>query len=105
MTKGLNLTKRGKVNKCIIGTCGISSEGLSTSLEEEGLLVHEMIKRSDQVIVIAGSTKFNKTFFQKVCDLDSVDIVVTDKEVPKNMQETLKKHVVEVIVVPGQERE
>ncbi|MEC0300367.1 MULTISPECIES: DeoR/GlpR family DNA-binding transcription regulator [Peribacillus] len=94
-----------KVNKCIIGTCGISAEGLSTSIEEEGLLVHEMIKRSDQVIVIADSTKFNKTFFQKVCDLNSVDIVITDKEVPKNMQEILNKHVVEVIVVPSHERD
>ncbi|WP_376708029.1 hypothetical protein [Peribacillus frigoritolerans] len=83
----------------------MSAEGLSTSIEEEGLLVHEMIKRSDQVIVIADSTKFNKTFFQKVCDLNSVDIVITDKEVPKNMQEILNKHVVEVIVVPGHERD
>lgn len=55
--------------------------------------------------MIADSTKFNKTFFQKVCDLNSVDIVITDKEVPKNMQEILNEHVVEVIVVPGHERD
>ncbi|HWO95178.1 MAG TPA: DeoR/GlpR family DNA-binding transcription regulator [Bacillus sp. (in: firmicutes)] len=92
-----------KVNKCIISTCGISAEGLSTSIEEEGLLANEMIKRSDQVIVLADSTKFNKTFFQKMCDLNAVDIVITDKELPKNMQEILNKHMVEVMVVPDDE--
>ncbi|QGQ45681.1 DeoR/GlpR family DNA-binding transcription regulator [Metabacillus sediminilitoris] len=87
------------VNKCLIGTCGISSEGLSTSIEEEGLLLNEIIKRSDQVIVLADSTKFNKSFFQKVCELDAIDIVITDKDVPK-MREILNKHAIEVMVIP-----
>ncbi|MBM7588122.1 DeoR/GlpR family transcriptional regulator of sugar metabolism [Bacillus pakistanensis] len=91
------------VNKCVIGTCGISSEGLSTSIEEEGLLIHEIIKRSEKVIVLADSTKFNKTFFQKACDLEAIDIVVTDKEVPKNVDEVLSHHGIEVIVVPEEE--
>ncbi|MFD2443853.1 DeoR/GlpR family DNA-binding transcription regulator [Bacillus sp. CGMCC 1.16607] len=88
-----------KVNKCFIGTCGISSEGLSTSIEEEGILVHEMIKRSDKVFVLVDSTKFNKTFFQNVCDLDAIDVVITEKEIPENMKNLLDEHNIEVLIV------
>lgn len=87
-----------RVNKCFIGTCGISAEGLSTSIEEEGLLVREMIKRSDKVIVLVDSSKFNKTFFQKVCDLNGIDTVITDKDLPENLQGILEKFDIEVIV-------
>lgn len=88
-----------KVNKCFIGTCGISETGLSTSIEEEGLLNREMVRSSDTVIVLVDSTKFNKTFFQKVCGLEDIDIVITEKEVPENMLETLEKHNIQVISV------
>ncbi|MCM3217887.1 DeoR/GlpR family DNA-binding transcription regulator [Niallia taxi] len=88
-----------KVNKCFIGTCGISEAGLSTSIEEEGLLNREMVRSSDTVIVLVDSTKFNKTFFQKVCGLEDIDIVITEKEVPENMLEILEKHNIQVISV------
>ncbi|MED3965421.1 DeoR/GlpR family DNA-binding transcription regulator [Niallia taxi] len=88
-----------KVNKCFIGTCGISETGLSTSIEEEGLLNREMVRSSDTVIVLVDSTKFNKTFFQKVCGLEDIDIVITEKEVPENMLEILERHNIQVISV------
>ncbi|TRZ36008.1 DeoR/GlpR transcriptional regulator [Niallia circulans] len=88
-----------KVNKCFIGTCGISETGLSTSIEEEGLLNREMVRSSDTVIVLVDSTKFNKTFFQKVCGLEDIDIVITEKEVPENILEILEKHNIQVISV------
>lgn len=91
-----------KVNKCFIGTCGISETGLSTSIEEEGLLNREMVKCADTVIVLVDSTKFNKTFFQKVCGLEDIDIVITEKEIPKNMLELLEKHNIQVIAAPDE---
>ncbi|MDH2363169.1 DeoR/GlpR family DNA-binding transcription regulator [Priestia megaterium] len=86
-----------KVDKCIIGTCGISEEGLSTSIEEEGLLLKEMIGRSQQTILLADSSKFNKTFFQKVCDLELIDTLITNEALPSNLQKELNRHSVEVI--------
>lgn len=86
-----------KVDKCIIGTCGISEEGISTSIEEEGLLLREMIMRSQQTILLADSTKFNKLFFQKVCGLELIDTLITNEKLPSNLRKELSRHSVEVI--------
>ncbi|WP_026676686.1 DeoR/GlpR family DNA-binding transcription regulator [Fictibacillus gelatini] len=94
-----------KVNKLFLGACGISAEGLSVPVEEEGYLMREMIKRSDKVIVLTDSTKFNKTFFQKVCDLDAIDIVVTDEKIDQNMKEIVENYSIELMIVPGSKSE
>ncbi|WP_210608608.1 DeoR/GlpR family DNA-binding transcription regulator [Priestia flexa] len=98
-SKAIKGIQEYKVDKCIIGTCGISEEGLSTSIEEEGLLLKEMIRRSQQTILLADSSKFNKLFFQKVCELELIDVLITNEDLPLNLQKELNKYSVEVINV------
>lgn len=88
-----------KVNKLFLGACGISSEGLTIPIEEEGFLLKEMIRSSDQVIVLADSSKFNRTYFQKVCSLEEIDILVTDQEMDAKLRKLLEQNNVETIVL------
>ncbi len=88
-----------RVNKLFLGACGISSNGLTIPFEEEGFLLKEMIKRSDQVIVLADSTKFNRSYFQKVCGLEDIDILVTDQEMDSHLNTILEQYEVETIIL------
>ncbi|WP_123041100.1 DeoR/GlpR family DNA-binding transcription regulator [Cohnella candidum] len=69
-----------KVDKLFLGTCGISPEGLFAPTEEEAYTKREMIKRANQVILLADGAKFEKQLFHRVCPFDAIDILITDVE-------------------------
>lgn len=71
-----------RVDKLFLGTCGISAEGLFAPTEEEAYLKREMIKRANQVILLADSAKFEKTLFHRVCPFEDIDILITDANPP-----------------------
>lgn len=87
-----------RFDKLLLGACGITADGLSNPYEEEGLLIREMIRSSDQVIVLADASKFGKRLFCQVAGLDSVDVLVTNEEPPADIMEQLVKYGVEVII-------
>ncbi|KRE45335.1 hypothetical protein ASG85_31500 [Paenibacillus sp. Soil724D2] len=60
-----------------------------------------MIKRADQVIVLADSSKFRKSLFHRICDLGKINVLITDQEPDSKMKEILITNEVELIVVPS----
>ncbi len=89
-----------QVDKLLLGACAISSGGLTIDHEEEGFLLREMIKRADQIIVLADHSKFGRIMFHRVAGLDKIDILITDSMPDGVLDAALRKHEVEVIVVP-----
>lgn len=87
-----------RFDKLFLGACGITSEGLSNPNEEESLLIREMIRSSDQVVVLADASKFGKRLFCRVAGFDSVDVLVTNETPPADILEQLEKYGVEIIV-------
>lgn len=62
----------------------------------------EMARRSDQVIVVADSTKFtNKSVYR--LDFDFVDILITDQEVPFAIREVL--HTKNITLIQCEEKD
>lgn len=55
--------------------------GVSTFNEEEAQKNAMMIRASDRVIVLADSSKFGTPSLHRICDIRSIDIVVTDADV------------------------
>jgi DeoR family transcriptional regulator, carbon catabolite repression regulator len=104
-TQTVELLRNYRVQKLFIGACGLIQEGLCSPLAEEAYTKREMIRRADLVIVLADKTKFNKTFLHHVCGLEEIDILITDREPPKLMKETLVQHGVQLIVVNGGEED
>ncbi len=88
-----------RVDKLFLGVGGISADGLSYPHEEEGYVKREMIRRADQVIVLADQTKFGKRLFHKVSGLDPVDLIITDRQPDDEMTRILKEFNIEVMVV------
>lgn len=64
-------------------TSGVSLEQGVTDQRIEEILVHKkMMDISEKVVVVTDSSKFEKISFSKVCSLDQVDTIVTDKLLP-----------------------
>ncbi|MFC0212728.1 DeoR/GlpR family DNA-binding transcription regulator [Paenibacillus chartarius] len=91
-----------QVDRLLIGTCGITVDGLSSPYEEEGFLCREMIRRADQVIVLADHSKFGKRLFHRFASLSDIDVIVTDQLPSPELQEALERHRVDIAVTEPQ---
>jgi DeoR family transcriptional regulator, aga operon transcriptional repressor len=87
-------------NKMFLGVDGIDPDfGLTTTHIQEAQLNRKMIAASQKTIVLADSTKFGKRGFGRICGLEDVEQVITDKGISDHMVETLKGMGIEVTIV------
>ncbi|MDR1876994.1 MAG: DeoR/GlpR family DNA-binding transcription regulator [Flavobacteriaceae bacterium] len=91
--------KKFSCNKLFLGIDGIDLDfGLSTSNSTEAHLNKVMIECSEKVIILADSTKINKRGFGKICDLDKVDVLITDSEISEKDLNAFEEHGIEIII-------
>lgn len=68
--------------KLFLGVDGIDFEfGLTTSNSMEAQLNKNMMQVVQKVIVLADHTKFGKRGFSRICGLDEIDEIITDKKI------------------------
>lgn len=73
--------ERYHANKCIISVDGIHErDGLTLYYANESGIVRKMIESSDEVIVVADSSKLGRNAFSRVASLSEVDVLVTNKK-------------------------
>jgi len=90
------------VDKVLVGACGLTADGLVSPSEEHGHLIREMMKKADQVIILADQSKFGKSMLYRVASLNKIDIIVTDQEPDEEMAKALRENEVEVMVATGE---
>lgn len=82
-----------------LGVDGIDLEhGLSITNIVEAGLNQKMIRLCQTVVVLADSSKFGRRGLGKICNLDQIDYIITDKEVSHEMVARIEKHGVRVLV-------
>ena len=87
-------------SKLFIGVDGIDPEfGLTTTNMLEAALNVAMIKAAQKVIVLADSSKFGRRGFSKICELEAVDRIITDNNIPPLYLERLRERGIEVTLV------
>ncbi|MGS2740101.1 DeoR/GlpR family DNA-binding transcription regulator [Sinomicrobium sp. M5D2P17] len=87
-------------NKLFIGVDGIDLDfGLTTTDITEAHLNQKMIRSAQEVIVLADATKFGKKGFGKICELDQVDHIITDKSISPALVKKLRDQGIMVTVV------
>jgi len=87
-----------RADAAIMSCGGITLEGITNS---HGLLIEiqrAMIQAARKVIFCIDSTKFGRQSITKLCDLQTIDTIVTDKAAPANLVRALRKQSIEVIV-------
>lgn len=87
-------------NKLFLGIDGIDIDfGISTSNAAEAHLNNIMIERADKVYILADSSKINKRGFGKICDINKIDVLITDSRIEKQDLEKLEGVGVNVVIV------
>jgi len=84
----------------IMSAGGLSLEGITNS---HGLLIdiqRAMIKAAQKVIFCFDHTKFGRQSVLPLCDLDCVDIVISDDAAPADLAQALRSRGVEVVLAP-----
>lgn len=87
-------------SKLFLGVDGIDPEyGITNSNIEEAQLNKKMMQSSLRTVILADSSKFGKRGFGRICNLDQVDIIITDSGIPAFMAKTVEEAGVELIIV------
>ena len=95
-----NLLKEMMCNKLFIGVDGIDIEhGLTTSNLSEAHLNQCMIKSAQKIIVLTDSTKFGRRGFGKICEINQIDQIITDKNAPASAVQMMREKGIEVVLV------
>lgn len=72
-------------------------KGALDSNEAEAELKREMLKQSNEVVLLVDHSKFDKTAFLKLSDFEHIDYIVTDKKPSDAWSEFLKSKNVKLI--------
>ncbi|MPM53410.1 Glucitol operon repressor [bioreactor metagenome] len=87
-------------NKLFIGVDGIGIDfGLTTSNIGEAHLNQCMLNAAKEVIVLSDSSKFGKQGFGKICDIERVHHIITDKNAPQNILQLISDKGIKITLV------
>src|SRR5437867_1860466 len=87
-----------RADAAIMSCGGITLEGITNS---HGLLIEiqkAMIEAARKVIFCIDSSKFGRQSISKLCELDVIDAIVTDKAAPADTVRGLRKRGVTVVI-------
>ena len=80
-------------DKLILSVDGIDlKNGFSTYYDKEAEIDRIMIEQSSLKIIAADYSKFNRTAFTKICDLNAADYIVTNEDIPHKLKTDIVKH-------------
>lgn len=86
-------------SKLFFGAEGFDPQfGITCATLEEAELTRQMMKSASQIILLADSTKFCRRGFAKICEMDDIDILITDCEMPSQTIRKIEALGVEVAV-------
>ena len=87
-------------SKLFLGVDGIDLEyGITNSNIEEAILNKKMIEASLRTIILADSSKFGRRGFSKICNLDRIDVIITDSGISKSMAQSIEEMGIELMIV------
>jgi len=87
-------------SKLFIGVDGIDLDfGLTTSNIGEAHLNQYMLNAAQEVIVLADSSKFGKRGFGKICNINQIHHIITDKNAPHSAVQIIREKGIIVTLV------
>jgi DeoR family fructose operon transcriptional repressor len=88
-------------NKYFLGIdCADTEHGITNIVLEEVPIKQLQIQISDEVILVADSTKFNKIATHRVCTWSSISKVITDSCIPQGYQDFFDSQNIQVLTAP-----
>jgi DeoR family galactitol utilization operon repressor len=88
------------VTYAFVGTDGFTlKHGLTTHLAEGAEIVRKMAEQAEKTILVADSTKYNKTGFARVLPISAIDTMITDIGLDADVIEELEEGNITVKIV------
>lgn len=89
-----------RFDSTVLSCCGVSeSEGVTAYDLTDAATKKAMIASARRVILVADGAKFARSAMALVCEIESVDVLVTDSSAPAEVISRLRAAGVEVLVV------
>lgn len=89
-TTSISTIKNFNISKAFMATTGFSiMNGVTNSSPLESDIKRTVISKSNKIILLADSSKFNSVSLMTYCNLEDIDILVTDKMPDKNISDYL----------------
>ncbi|KXB47865.1 transcriptional regulator, DeoR family [Bacteroidales bacterium KA00344] len=86
-------------SKLFLGVDGIDFDyGISTTDLSEALLNRQMIEAAQRTIVLADSSKFGRRGFAKICDMETIDTIITDSNLRAADRDRIEELGIELII-------
>lgn len=73
-------------------------EGLSTFNEDEAHQNAAMANSCRRIVVLVDSTKFRAPSLHRFCNIDRIDTIVTDHNLPKDVESSLRSRGVNILI-------
>ena len=77
-------------DSAVLGVVGITKDGIFAELLQDATMTAIMIAAVRRTIVLADSAKFNHKLLGHIASLESIDILVTDAEPPRELFRALE---------------
>ncbi len=97
----LRAMDRYRVRTTVIGASGLNAEGVSEALLKVGEVYGAMVEKSDRVIVLADSEKFDKRALVLLTDWNEATTLVTDVAPQGDLKSALDRGRATTIVISG----
>ena len=89
-TTSISTIKNFNISKAFMATTGFSiMNGVTNSSPLESDIKRTVISKSNKIILLADSSKFNSVSLMTYCNLEDIDILITDKMPDKNISDYL----------------
>ncbi len=86
------------VDKLFLGVSGVIEDGFFDYSPEDTEIKRAFIEQASEVIVLCDASKFDHRSVSKICGLDQVAVLVTERPPPSHLAEALSRAKVDVIV-------
>lgn len=95
-----NALKGLSCSKLFIGVDGIDLDfGITTTDMRESDLNRAMMHTAQKTIVLADSSKFRRRGFSKIADIEDIDVIITDSNIPDKIAQAIEDRGIEIKVV------
>jgi DeoR/GlpR family transcriptional regulator of sugar metabolism len=80
-----------RFDTCVMGPCGVDVKaGVTTHLLAETAVKRAAARASQRVIAVADSSKLGRVAFGHICDLEAIDILLTDADADPQTVDALR---------------
>lgn len=88
-----------KVNKTFISAGGVSSvDGITDFDLNEANISRKMMERAEETIILADYTKLGKSTLARICSLNEVSIIISDRKCPDEWRRKLSESGIELMI-------